>query len=401
MKVKNGIVIIFLLLLIFSITTSSIKAEILKENDLIGKWAGKIRVNNQQLKIVINFFSTSQGIRGTIDIPSQNIIDYQLQNISYKKNEINFEIPAEETGKFIGDFSAYEIVGEYIQDDLNGKFHLIKEEKKDKKEKIKEKGNKNKDNLDTKEIEMEPDIKPPYPVLVIFSDFGKANDEKIKTYQMIRELFIKRGYAVFYYENKKFNFSKPMEKEDFNYSDLVNNAINYLEKISINPNYNQINIFGEGQGVLLSLAAVQKSKLEIESFTFIEPPTSSASKIILDQLYGLQNELFAETRYIINNLEKGKKVKKIPKELKTFFSPEIQPFLISWFDYKPLELINQSKNKIFIIEKDYKKIPEKIIKKDNIKYFLVEDNLFIKEEKTKSIYLNEKFIKNIEEFMNL
>ena len=404
MKIKDNILIIFLLILIMIITAIPSSAEKLTKNDLIGKWTGKIRVNNQELDIIINFFAAGQEVKGTIDIPAQNIKDFQLKNIDYKDNEINFEIPAEETGQFNGEFSDYEIAGEYTQNNLKGRFHLVNKIKKTKKEEEeknkKEKITKVDEELKTTEIEKEPDINPPYPALIIFSDFGKENDDKIKTYQMIRELFIKKGYAVFYYENKTFNFTKSTEKEDFNYNDLVKEAINFLEKISVNPNYDDMHILGEGQGALLSMAAVEKSKIDIESFTFIEPPTGPASKILLDQLYGLQNDLYAETRHIINKLEKGEKVKEISKELKTFFAPDIQPFLISWFEYNPLELINNSQKPILIIEKKSKKMPEEIIEKDNVKYTLITDNIFIKEEKTQSIYLNEKFIKNIDDFFN-
>ena len=400
MKINDSFLIIFLLILIISIATP-INAEPLTENDLIGKWTGKIRVNNHELEIVIDFFTTNNGIKGTIDIPAQNIVDYQLKNISYKDSEINFEIPAEETGKFIGEFSNYEITGEYIQKNLKGRFHLIKEIEKSEKKEKEEKSTKKEEKLETKEIEKEPDISPPYPALMIFSDFGKANDETIKKYQMIRELFIKNGYAVFYYENNNFNFAKTTEKENFNYNDLVTESIKFLEKISINPNYDKLYIVGDGQGALLSLAAVEKSKIDINKFIFIEPPTGPASKILLNQLYGLQNDLYAETRYIINKLEKGEKVKEISQELRTFFAPDIQPFLISWFEYNPLKLIKNNQSPILIIEKETKKMPEEIIQRDNIKYNLITDDIFIKEEKTQSIYLNEKFIENIEAFMNM
>lgn len=404
MKIKDNILIIFLLILIMIITAIPSSAEKLTKNDLIGKWTGKIRVNNQELDIIIDFFAAGQDLKGTIDIPAQNIKDFQLKNIDYKDKEINFEIPAEETGQFNGEFSDYEIAGEYTQNNLKGRFHLVNKIKKSEKEEKKEKevkSTKSYEELKTKKIEKKPDINPPYPALIIFSGFGEANDDKIKTYQMIRELFIKKGYAVFYYENKTFNFTKSTEKEDFNYNDLVKEAINFLEKISVNPNYDNMHILGEGQGALLSMAAVEKSEIGIETFIFIEPPTGPASEILLGQLYGLQNDLYAETRYIINKLEKGEKVKEISNELKTFFASDIQPFLISWFEYNPLELINNSQKPILIIEKKSKKMPEEIIERNNIKYTLITDNIFIKEEKTQSIYLNEKFINNIEDFMNM
>ncbi|MGM0438029.1 MAG: hypothetical protein ACQEQD_07130 [Bacillota bacterium] len=395
---KNNIfLIIFLLVLIFALTITPIKAKDLNEEDLLGKWQGKIRVNNQQLEIIIDFFQTSQGIKGTIEIPSQNIVDYQLKKINYEDNKISFELPAEETGKFNGEISSQEIVGNYIQENLKGKFHLIKEREKELKEETKKENQNNKE----KNIETKPDNDPPYPALLIFSDFGKEDEKTIKTYQMLKDLYLQKGYAIFHYENNDFKFTKNIEKENFNYNELVNNAINYIEKISVNPTYNEIHILGESQGALLSLAAVQKSKIDIKSFVLLDPPTNPASKIILNQLSGLQNDLFAETRYIINKLENGEKVSEVSKELKTFFAPEIQPFLISWFDYEPLKYIDNNTKPILIVERKNKKIPDSLIQKDNIRHLLIEQDIFNKEENTESIYLNEKFRKEIEDFINL
>ena len=294
---------------------------------------------------------------------------------------------------------------EGVNSDFNN-LNLIKEresdlEDKTKKEETNEETNLEKqNNNEEKKIETKPDTDPPYPVLLIFSDFGKVDKKTIKTYQMLKELYVQKGYAVFHYENDTFKFSKPTKKDDFNYNDLVNNAINYIEKISINPNYQGIHILGENQGALLSLAAVKKSKMNIESFILIDPPTTPASKIILNQLSGLQNDLFAETRYIVNSLENGEKVQNVSSELETFFSPKIQPFLISWFNYEPLKLIKNNKKPILIIEKNSKRMPDSIIKRNNINYLLVENKIFNKEEKTKSIFLNDKFQEKIENFIN-
>ena len=401
MNKKNNILIIFLLILIFISGITSIKAKNLNENDLTGKWKGEIRVNNQQLEIIINFFKTNENIKGTIDIPAQNIVDYQLKKINYEANKVSFEIPAEETAKFIGNFSSQEIAGDYIQKNLKGRFHLIKEkenklnEKKEKEEKASEKKNNNQE----RKIDDRPENEPPYPALLIFSDFGKVDQKTIKTYKMLKDLYLKKGYAVFHYKNNDFNFANSIEKDNFRYNELVNKATNYIEKKAVNPTYNEIHIFGESQGALLSLAAVQKSKIEIGSFILLDPPTASASKIILNQLSGLQNDLFAETRYIINKLEKGEKVKEVSSALRTFFAPKIQPFLISWFDYEPLKLINNSKESFLIIERKNQKLTNSIIKKENVKYLLLEKNIFNKEENTQSIYLNEKFRKEIENFI--
>lgn len=409
MKKTNYFVIIAFFLLVFSILISPIQAEDFNKKNLIGKWEGEIIVNDQKLRIIINFSEVNKDIKGTITIPDQNIVDYRLNEIRYKDNNVYFELPAEEKGKFSGKFSTQEIVGDYIQKNSKGRFHLIKEEKllkeeERKEEKISNKKRNKEDNktINTKinEIEEEPDNNAPYPALLIFSDFGKVDKKKMQTYQMLKNIYLEHGYAVFHYKNNDFNFSKNINKNDFDYDQLVNQAINYIQNKYNNPNYNEIHILAESQGALLALAAFEKTQINIESFILLDPPTSSASKIILEQLSGLQNDLFAETRYIVNSLENGEKVQNVSSELETFFSPKIQPFLISWFNYEPLKLIKNNKKPILIIEKNSKRMPDSIIKRNNINYLLIENKIFNKEEKTKSIFLNDKFQEKIENFIN-
>ena len=399
MNKKNYFVIIVFFLVFFSILISPIHAEDFNKKNLIGKWKGEIIVNDQKLRIIINFSEVNKDIKGTITIPDQNIVDYRLNEIRYKGNNVYFELPAEEKGEFSGKFSTQEIVGDYIQKNSKGRFHLVKEKKILKEEKIKEEKIKE-EKIKEKEIKEEPDNNPPYPALLIFSDFGKVDKKKMQTYQMIKNIYLEHGYAVFHYKNNDFNFSKNINKNNFDYDQLVNQAINYIQNKYNNQNYNEIHILAESQGALLALAAFEKNQINIDSFILLDPPTSSASKIILEQLSGLQNDLFAETRYIVNSLENGEKVQNVSSELETFFSPKIQPFLISWFNYEPLKLIKSNKKPILIIEKNSKRMPDSIIKRNNINYLLVENKIFNKEEKTKSIFLNDKFQEKIENFIN-
>ncbi|MGM0410946.1 MAG: hypothetical protein ACQEQF_09285, partial [Bacillota bacterium] len=89
-------------------------------------------------------------------------------------------------------------------------------------------------------------------------------------------------------------------------------------------------------------------------------------------------DLYIEMRKIVDKLEKGEKVKDVNKGLQSLFSPQVQPFLISWFSYEPQNLIKNSNTEMLIIENGDKELKEDIINNSNIKYLnmenFIEDN---------------------------
>ena len=423
MTINSKLLKISSLILIFLIIFSVVEVKAVDRKTLEGEWEGKIKLGEKELLIIVNFIENDNELNATIDIPMQTVFNYQLQKLEYNNSNISFELPAQEIGKFTAKISDYVIKGDYEQGDSKGTFYLIKEGKNKKisfdKGDIFKEGEKEEEKYNdkfiiendvveekklesNKEVLSRPKGLPPYPAIIIFSDFGKINKKRDYMHSLFENLYKNKGFAVLRYENNSFDFNKNIKGEELSYQQLVEDSANYIQKIKNNSLYNSIHILGINQGALLSLAAVQNDKTNVESFVLLNPPFRSASKIILEEFSGLQNNLLAETKYIIEKLEKGEKVQEVSKELKPFFNVEIQPFLISWFKYDPVELMEKSKIPILILENNEEKISDLSIENKNVEYEIVEyiyNNEVTKKDLEEELELNKKIEKKIKNFI--
>jgi pimeloyl-ACP methyl ester carboxylesterase len=90
-----------------------------------GPWHGVIAIAGIELRIGVDFSSTGDSVRGTIDIPQQKAMDLALRNIRYRGDSISFELPAGPgVAMFDGVLTGDSIVGTMRQGGGSGTFHL-------------------------------------------------------------------------------------------------------------------------------------------------------------------------------------------------------------------------------------------------------------------------------------
>lgn len=113
-------------------------------------------------------------------------------------------------------------------------------------------------------------------------------------------------------------------------------------------NYKKVFLIGHSEGSLISLIALQNIK--VDGFISIAGAGQSADLILKDQLKPkLPPDFYSQVEIIIDSLKMGFEVKNTPPQLNMLFRPSVQPYLISWFKYNPVELIKNIKNPILIV----------------------------------------------------
>lgn len=357
-------------------------------DNLTGRWEGKINIGGKKLDINVKFFEDSGSVDAVIDIPLQKIYDYSLENIDYNKDNIYFELPAQKLGKFSGRIGQTKIEGEYKQGDLEGHFQL--EKNNFSKKQNKNQNNKNNNSYNT----------PPYPALIIVSDFGKPDDKTENLHKLLTDFFVKKGFEVFCYDNSRFDFARRTSNE-MTFNKLVEDLVGYSKNIAKKDEINDVYIIGQNQGGLLGLAVAEKDDLPIKTVISLDGPLRPASEIILDQLTNLQNDLLAETNYIIKQLKKGKTVDKVSRELESLFSIKVQPFLISWFNYNPIKILDNLDIPILITGDSKIKPGDKIIfERENIEYVKI-GFIYDYNDNKGEIALNEELKNKLGEFIDI
>jgi pimeloyl-ACP methyl ester carboxylesterase len=131
------------------------------------------------------------------------------------------------------------------------------------------------------------------------------------------------------------------------YAGDVESIIRYFRE----KGYKNIFVIGHSEGSLLGLLAIQKTK--VEGFVSVAGAGSPADEIIKKQLKPqLPPDFYSQVVLIIDSLKNKQSVKNVPPQLNALFRPSVQPYLISWFQYNPVELIGKLSCPTLIVQGD-------------------------------------------------
>lgn len=174
---------------------------------------------------------------------------------------------------------------------------------------------------------------------------------KSNAFKMLADSLAKAGIASVRYDKRgvgeSMGASGPESETRFN--DMVNDVINFIQKIKKDGRFAKIIIAGHSEGSLIGMIAANKEP--VDKLISISGAGESADKILMKQLNGLMPEDKTETTKILNTLKEGKTVAQVSSEkLSSIFRNSVQPYMISWFAYDPQTEIKKLKNPILIIQ---------------------------------------------------
>lgn len=135
------------------------------------------------------------------------------------------------------------------------------------------------------------------------------------------------------------------------FSQFIDDAISCIKYLQKRRKYKNVFVIGYSQGALVGAAACNQSN--VTGYISISGASKTGDEIIRKQLETLpQKELVQSALDILEGLKKGEERSDVPITLRSLFRPSIQPFLISWFNYKPIQEVGKIKVPILIINGD-------------------------------------------------
>jgi uncharacterized protein len=130
----------------------------------------------------------------------------------------------------------------------------------------------------------------------------------------------------------------------------ANDVVAMIDQMKV-KGYKNIFIVGHSEGSLIGLIALQNRK--VKGFISIEGAGFPGDEILKTQLQPkLPAEMYSTVTIIIDSLKNGHQVKNAPQALYALFRPSVQPYIISWFNYSPTELISKLDIPVLIIQGD-------------------------------------------------
>ncbi len=118
------------------------------------------------------------------------------------------------------------------------------------------------------------------------------------------------------------------------YANDVTSIINHFKQIG----FKEIYVIGHSEGSLISLISLQNTK--VQGFVSLAGAGNSADVLLKEQLKPkLPPAFFNQAEVIIDSLKNGEIVSNTPPQLNFLLRQSVQPYLISWFKYSPIDLI--------------------------------------------------------------
>ncbi len=123
-----------------------------------------------------------------------------------------------------------------------------------------------------------------------------------------------------------------------------------MEKLKKDCRFSKIIIAGPSQEALVGLLAACKTKPD--AYISIAGAGYNIADVIKKQLSEALPVIKKAAYQIVDSLQSGHKVSKVPIMLQALFRPSVQDFLISWMAYDPAKKLKSCKRPILIIQGD-------------------------------------------------
>lgn len=180
------------------------------------------------------------------------------------------------------------------------------------------------------------------------------------TYYMLARALEKEGIASLRYDKQGIGGSRYQDPELYEQEDRLRLAdyiadaetlTDYLKK----RGFRKIILAGHSEGSLIALVAATESP-DIAAVISLAGAGYPIDEILQFQLtrelISYNPGLILNVQSILSRLKQGKTTEDIPAILQGIFRPSAQPYLISWMQYDPREVIRQVKQPVLIVNGD-------------------------------------------------
>ena len=176
---------------------------------------------------------------------------------------------------------------------------------------------------------------------------GNQNFLKNNSLKKLAEGLTNNGIATFRYDKRTVKqIRKGRLDNNILFDDFVTDAIAVVDYFKTQNSYSKIYIIGHSQGSLVGLLA---AKDNIDGFISLAGAGQSFDTMILEQIENMDQSLVEPTEATFKSLRAGQTTTNYPVALASIFNIDIQPFIMNWMQYDPIEIIKDLQIPILII----------------------------------------------------
>lgn len=194
------------------------------------------------------------------------------------------------------------------------------------------------------------------PVALIIAGSGPTdrdgNNKSMKN-NSLRFLAIelkKLGIASLRYDKRGIGASRAsgLSEENLSFENYIQDAEGWIEILGKDDRFSEVIVIGHSEGSLIGMVASRHSN--VSKYISLAGVGKKASEVLLDQLGTQPEEIRENSRRIIERLLKGEVTNSIDPSLRSLFRPSVQPYLISWFKYNPVDEVSRLEIPVLVIQ---------------------------------------------------
>ncbi|AXI01034.1 alpha/beta hydrolase [Sporosarcina sp. PTS2304] len=322
-----------------------------------GIWNGSIEVPGQPLPIILSF----DGMGGTISIPVQGLQDYKLTSVTVDESKVFFDMNLQgQHITFDGNVAQDRMTGTFTQQGQSFPFELTKgsaEEVVETGEVVQvEVENGSLDGL----LEM-PEGTEPFPLMVIIAGSGPTDHDgnslalpgKNNSLKMLAEELAAEGVATIRYDKRGVGVNATLagKEEDLRFRHFIDDAAALVKYAKKDPRFSTVGIIGHSEGSLLGMVAARQS--DADTFISIAGAGQPIDQVLLTQLQAqVPENVRKEATAILEALKRGEKVKTVSAELQGLFRLSVQPYMMSWLAFDPVEEVKKLQIPVLLVNGD-------------------------------------------------
>ena len=314
----------------------------------IGHWGGTIEIPQSPLAVQIRLLEDGTG---TFAVPYQGIKDYPIKSVNVTDNKLRLEIDLAGSSIVIdGTVEEGKITATFAQNGMTIPLTLTPYEAPEEAEVTYEEvsipvtGGQLKVALQMPTIE----ATSPVPVAIIIAGSGPTTKDgntalgENNSLKMLAEDLAAQGIATIRYDKRGVgeNIGLITKEEDLVFTDYAKDVESIVKAIGDDARFSEVHVIGHSEGSLVGMVAATSTK--VDSIVSIAGAGRPIDEVIIEQLTPqLTPDLLTKSKEIFASLKKGELVADVPESLYSLFRPSVQPYLISWLQYNPAEVLKK------------------------------------------------------------
>ncbi len=197
-----------------------------------------------------------------------------------------------------------------------------------------------------------------YPVALLISGSGPTDRNGNSSVMpgdnnsllMLSHELAEKGIANVRYDKRGIGASRKsgFSENDLRFDHYIYDVVFWIRKLRDDKRFKKIGIIGHSEGSLIGMVAA--TKVNIDFYISLAGAAYPANEIIQQQLKDQPEEIVEGANRILEQLDEGFTVDSVNPLLFSIFRPSVQPYLISWFAYNPVEVIKKLEVPVLIVQ---------------------------------------------------